>query len=84
MTQSTIWSTLLANVIGKPIHTPMQPEGSLIGAAICAAKGVGHYPTLMDSAKNMVKWKLVSEPDHRTNLYETYYSKWKTMWCEGE
>ena len=84
MTQSKMWPTLLANVIGKPVHTPMQPEGSLLGAAICAAKGVGHYPTLMDSAKNMVKWKPVSEPDDRTNLYKSYYSKWKSMWCEGE
>ena len=84
MTQSNIWPNLLANVIGKPVHTPTQPEGSLLGAAICAAKGIGHYPTLMDSAKNMVKWKSVSEPDTRTNLYESYYSKWKSMWCEGE
>jgi len=84
MTQSNIWSSLLANIIGKPVHIPMQPEGSLLGAAICAAKGVGYYPTLMDSAKGMVKWKPVSEPDGRTNLYESYYTKWKSMWCEGE
>jgi len=84
MTQSKIWPILLANIIGKPVHTPLQPEGSLLGAAICAAKGAGQYPTLMDSAKSMVKWKPVSAPDDRTNLYESYYSKWKNMWCEGE
>jgi autoinducer 2 (AI-2) kinase len=84
MTQSNIWPTLLANVIGKPIHTPLQPEGSLLGAAICAAKGIGYYSSLSDSAKNMVKWKPVSEPDDRSDLYKSYYSKWKSMWCEGE
>lgn len=84
MTQSKIWSILLANVIGKPVHTPIQPEGSLIGAAICAVKGVGHYSSLSDSAKNMVKWRPVSEPDGRATLYESYYTKWKSMWCEGD
>jgi len=62
----------------------MQPEGSLLGAAICAAKGAGHYETLMDAAKNIVQWKPVSEPDDKTTLYNSYYSKWKNMWCEGE
>ncbi|MBE0526951.1 MAG: hypothetical protein IH631_08405, partial [Candidatus Thorarchaeota archaeon] len=84
MTQSKIWPTLLANIIGKQVHTPMQPEGSLIGAVICAAKGVGHYPSLSAAAKNIVKWKPTSEPDDRATLYESYYSKWKRMWCEGE
>ena len=84
MTQSNLWPNLLANVIGQPVHTPMQPEGSLLGAAICAAKGAGHYETLMDAAKNMVQWKPVSEPDDRANLYNSYYSKWKSMWYEGE
>jgi len=84
MTQSKIWSDLLANIIGRPIHTPVQPEGSLLGAAICAAKGAGHYETLLDAAKNMVKWKPVAEPDDRINLYKSYYAKWKNMWCEGD
>ncbi|MHA1862745.1 MAG: FGGY-family carbohydrate kinase, partial [Candidatus Thorarchaeota archaeon] len=84
MTQSNIWSNLLANVVGQPVHTPMQPEGSLLGAAICAAKGAGHYPTLMKAATKMVQWKPVSEPDDRANLYKSYYSKWKSMWCDGE
>lgn len=84
MTQSKIWSNLLANIIGRPIYAPAQPEGSLLGAAICAAKGANHYETVLDAAKNMVKWKPVVEPDDRANLYKSYYAKWKNMWCEGE
>jgi autoinducer 2 (AI-2) kinase len=84
MTQSHTWPDLLANVLGRPVHTPLQPEGSLLGAAICAAKGAGHYPKLMDATKAMVQWKLYSNPDNRADLYKSYFSKWSSMFCEGE
>jgi autoinducer 2 (AI-2) kinase len=84
MTQSRFWSDLLANVLGRPVRTPLQPEGSLLGAAICAARGIGHYSTLMDAARVMVQWKPDSQPDDRADLYKSYFSKWSSMFCEGE
>jgi autoinducer 2 (AI-2) kinase len=84
MTQSRFWSDLLANVLGRPVRTPLQPEGSLLGAAICAAKGTGQYPTLMDAARVMVQWKPDSQPDDRADLYKSYFSKWSSMFYEGE
>jgi sugar (pentulose or hexulose) kinase len=84
MTQSRVWSNLLANVLGRPVQTPLQPEGSLLGAGICAAKGAGHYATLMEAATAMVQWKPQSNPDDRADLYKSYFSKWSSMFCEGE
>ncbi|MBN2229459.1 MAG: hypothetical protein JW779_07665 [Candidatus Thorarchaeota archaeon] len=84
MTQSRIWPDMLANVLGRQIHTPLQAEGSLLGAAICAATGIGHYSSLMDAAKAMVQWKPISNPDDRADLYRSYYSKWTNMYCEGD
>ncbi|MDH4212948.1 MAG: FGGY family carbohydrate kinase [Candidatus Thorarchaeota archaeon] len=84
MTQSRVWPDMLANVLGQPVNTPLQPEGSLLGAAVCAAKGADHYPKLMDAAKAMVQWKPPSNPDYRADLYKSYFSKWSTMFCEGE
>lgn len=84
MTQSKKWSELLANILGRPIHTPLQPEGSLLGAAICAATGIGLHSNLLSAAKAMVRWKPISYPDDRAELYKSYYSKWISMYCEGE
>jgi sugar (pentulose or hexulose) kinase len=84
MTQSRFWSSLLANVLGRPVRTPRQSEGSLLGAAICAARGAGIYPTLMESAEAMVQWKPEAHPDERADLYKSYFSKWSSMFCEGE
>lgn len=84
MTQSKKWSELLANILAKPIHTPLHSEGSLLGAGICALTGIDYYATLMDAAKRMVRWKPVSTPDDRAELYKSYYSKWTDMFCKGE
>lgn len=84
MTKSRVWSELLANILGKEVHTPLQPEGSLLGAGICAATGIGQYSSLMEAAKNMVQWKDVNNPNERADIYKSYYSKWTRMYCEGE
>ena len=85
LTQSDVFPQLLANILGKQINVPMQPEGSLLGAAICAAKGVGWYPSLSDAVKEMVQWKPVFEPDDRANIYDTYYNKWRNeIWCRSD
>jgi sugar (pentulose or hexulose) kinase len=84
LTQSRIWASLLANVLGRPVRTPHQSEGSLLGAAICAARGIGRYSTLMEAAEAMVQWKPDSYPDERADLYKSYFSKWSSMFCEGE
>jgi len=83
MTQSRIWSEMLANVLGRPMRTPVQPEGSLLGAAICASTGAGQYSRLIDAAEAMVKWKSPANPDERADLYKSYFSKWSSMFCDG-
>ena len=84
MTQSRKWPELLANILGREVHTPSQPEGSLLGAGICAATGVGQYSSLMDAANSMVHWNYVNTPDERADIYKSYYSKWTRMHCEDE
>ncbi len=84
MSQSETWPQLLANVLNRLVHTPVQFEGSLLGAAICAAVGAGHYSSIEEASKSMVKWRTTYEPDERANLYKGYYSRWSKIWHEGE
>jgi autoinducer 2 (AI-2) kinase len=84
MSRSDSWPQLLANVLNRPVSTPSQSEGSLLGAAICAAAGVGFYSSIETACKAMVKWRKTYEPDERAILYEGYYSRWLEIWHEGE
>ena len=85
LTQSDVFPTLLANVLGKSVKAPLQPEGSLLGSAICAAKGTGWYQNLSEAANEMVHWKPIFEPDDRANIYNTYYKKWRNeIWCRSD
>ncbi|MFW9966013.1 MAG: FGGY-family carbohydrate kinase [Candidatus Thorarchaeota archaeon] len=83
ISRSHIWRQILSNAIGKPIMNPKQFEGSLIGAAICAAVGVDWYPNLKEASEAMVTWLPTIEPDDRATEYEFYYSRWKEIWSLG-
>ncbi|MFW9793274.1 MAG: FGGY family carbohydrate kinase, partial [Candidatus Thorarchaeota archaeon] len=84
MSQSETWPQLLANILDKPISTPVQSEGSLMGAAICAATGVGLYSSIDEAINGMVHWRPTYQPDYRAELYERYYSKWIEANSKGD
>jgi autoinducer 2 (AI-2) kinase len=84
MSKSEAWPQLLANVLNRSVLTPVQSEGSLLGAAICAAIGAGHYASFDKASKTMVKWRKTYEPDERADLYKGYYARWSEIWHEGE
>ncbi len=84
MSQSETWPQLLANVLNRPITTPVQSEGSLLGAAICAATGAGYHKSIDEAAKSMVRWRPTYQPDDRAELYDRYFSKWNEIRCNGD
>jgi len=83
ISRSQVWRQILCNIIGKPVRSPKQFEGSLLGAAICAAVGVGWYPDLKSASQVMVSWHPTLEPDERASEYDFYYSRWKEIWSLG-
>jgi autoinducer 2 (AI-2) kinase len=84
MSQSITWLQLLANVLNRPVSTPVQYEGSLMGAAICAVMGAGYYSSTTEAAKAMVRWKPIYKPDKRAEHYDRYYARWNDLWCDGD
>ncbi|MFX1264095.1 MAG: FGGY-family carbohydrate kinase [Promethearchaeota archaeon] len=84
VTRSKVWLGILTNVLGHPVRAPAQPEGSLLGAAICAAAGIGWYSCIEETAKNMVSWQPAFEPDERRHEYDSCYTRWKEIWSLGE
>ena len=84
MSQSETWPQLLANILNRPITTPVQSEGSLLGAAICAAVGAGYHSSIDTAGKTMVRWRPTYQPDDRAENYDRYYSKWNELRCKGD
>jgi sugar (pentulose or hexulose) kinase len=84
MTKSDIWASLLANVVGRPIEWPVESEGSLLGAAICASVGAEVYDGLGDAMQEMVHWRKQRAPDKQSERYNSYYQRWRDIWCRGD
>ncbi|MFW9911186.1 MAG: FGGY-family carbohydrate kinase [Candidatus Thorarchaeota archaeon] len=83
ISRSQVWRQILSNAIRKPVMNPREFEGSLIGAAICAAVGAGWYPNLRKASEAMVTWQPTLIPDERASEYDFYYSRWKEIWSLG-
>lgn len=78
--KSDIWNQIFADIIGVKVCTTETVETTALGAAICAAKGLGFYPTFFDAVKNMVKVKRVYYPESDNKMlydemYNNVYSK---------
>jgi autoinducer 2 (AI-2) kinase len=83
ISRSQVWRQILSNTIGKPVMNPREFEGSLIGAAICAAVGAGWFPDFSKASEAMVSWQPTLIPDERASEYNSYYSRWKEIWFLG-
>jgi sugar (pentulose or hexulose) kinase len=84
MTKSDAWASLLANVASRPIEWPLEPEGSLLGAAVCASVGARAYDNLHDAMQKMVHWRQPTTPDGTSEHYNSYYGRWREIWCRGD
>lgn len=51
--RSALWMQIHADVTGKPIALPQEPESVLLGSAMLAALGAGLYPSLHEAAAAM-------------------------------
>ncbi len=50
---SDLWRQIVADVSGKTVLRSETVEASSLGAAMCAATGVGWYPSAVDAARGM-------------------------------
>jgi FGGY-family pentulose kinase len=75
--RSPLWLQIHADVLGKPIHLPRDREACALGSALVAAVHSGHYASLDEAARHMVRIEQVVEPDSRQRrVYDYYYGKY--------
>ncbi len=81
LSRSEIWPRILADLLGRPVTIPEVSEGPALGAAICAAVGVGLYPTIEDGMRSMTRQALVLAPTKKTHqAYQEFYRRWRDLY----
>ncbi|MFK8079926.1 MAG: FGGY-family carbohydrate kinase [Granulosicoccus sp.] len=60
---SKLWTHMLADACGKPVHISTTLEASALGAGMIAAYGTGWYDTITEAANAMSGETSVIEPD---------------------
>jgi L-xylulokinase len=53
--RSPLWSEMFADVLGLPVEVPDGSELGALGVAICAATGIGFYPSLQAAIAAMAR-----------------------------
>lgn len=69
---SKLWTQMLADACGKPVHISTTVEASALGAGMIAAYGAGWYATITEAANAMSGETTVIEPDRQR--HEQYQS----------
>lgn len=71
------WNQIHADILHRLVSTVQNPDAALVGAAMCAAVGVGEYKDLNEAASNFVKIKDTINPQKENfNLYQEAYANY--------
>ena len=77
LSRSQLFSQVLADVLGRPVRVSAQPSVSGLGAAMCAAVGVGDCAGLADAATAMKQPGLAYSPRRAVQAeYLDAYERW--------
>lgn len=79
--KSSLWSQIVADVLGIRVKTPQVKEATALGAALLAGVGSGVYPDLPTAVKTTVKFDHLYEPNLKNHaIYEKLYQKWQKVY----
>ena len=74
------WAQIFADSIQTPVETTKCNNTHALGSAICAAVGIGAYPSLECAADKMVHIKERVEPNcSKKDIYEEKYFKYRSL-----
>ncbi|MBP8972225.1 MAG: FGGY-family carbohydrate kinase [Anaerolineae bacterium] len=62
-TRSALWNQIKADILGIPIQLPEAPIGAPFGDAMLVGMGLGLFPDLLDTLKQIVQIKTVYQPN---------------------
>ena len=85
LTNSRLFCQILADCLDLPVFVGRIREASALGAAICAATGVGVFPSVADAQNEIVQEDVVFEPSREnTAAYQKAYERWREIYDKLE
>ncbi|MBC7227971.1 MAG: class II aldolase/adducin family protein, partial [Thermoflexales bacterium] len=79
LTRSPFWAQLAADVLGAPVGVSEVPEGTALGAAICAGVAAGLFADLGEGAARLARIRAVHPNEENARTYEALYAEWKDL-----
>ncbi len=80
-TQSNLWMQIHADVTGKVLIIPKEPQAVSLGSAIAGTVGAGIYPDLRTAAESMVEIGRVVNPiPENTVIYREYVRQYEATY----
>jgi autoinducer 2 (AI-2) kinase len=79
LTRSPFWAQLVADVLGRPVRVSEIPEGTALGAAICAGMGAGLFADLAEGAARLGRVRTVEPDEEATRTYQALYAQWQDV-----
>lgn len=80
MAQNRTLKRILADVLGRELRVSRQSEVTGLGAAMCAATGLGEFSNLREAAAGMVKPARSIHPNKVTTIeYQEHYARWQSI-----
>lgn len=74
--KNALWNQLRADVTGLPVATIEQKEATVLGAAMFAFHGTGHFDTLEEAQQALAGGAQIVEPAADQALYEGLYVRY--------
>jgi sugar (pentulose or hexulose) kinase len=76
-----LWNQIKADVFGRPLEVPQEPEVGILGAAMVAAAGIGWYAGLLEAARAMhTEVSQVSPDPKNSELYADLYASFLRLY----
>ncbi len=81
---SDVFAAIIADVTGRSVRRGAHAQGASLGAAVCAATGLGQYSSLREAVGAMVTTVTTVDPDRDRHTayrdaFESWYSRWQVL-----
>jgi len=76
---SPLWCQIVSDVLGVTVHVPVIKEATALGAAFCAAVGIG-WLNSFDEAQTHVKIEHTYQPNlEHHHIYQSIFENWQML-----
>jgi len=80
VSRSETFATVLADVLGKPVHVGPTGDATALGAAVCAGVAAGLFETLADGSRHFAgRMRTLQADEARAAAYDEGYKGWQRV-----